>query len=73
MIQVLQDFTQAHLLECYQKYYVKLIKDWLYIGGNIYDRFSGMYKKKSTKEPIDTTDSLLGNASVSFAPKDSGI
>lgn len=51
-----------------------LIKDWLYIGGNIaYDRFSRMYKKKSTKESVDTTDSLLGNASVAFAPKDSGF
>ncbi|PAF43969.1 TonB-dependent receptor [Helicobacter sp. 11S02596-1] len=51
-----------------------LLKDWLYIGADLgYYHQSGQITQKSTGEKLDTSDSLLGNVSLAFAPKNSGF
>lgn len=51
-----------------------LIQDWLYIGGNLsYNRFSGQISQADSKEKLDTNDSILGNISLEFTPKNSSF
>lgn len=51
-----------------------LIKDYLYIGGNVsYNAFSGNVARENTGELLNTSNALLGNLSIEFAPKDFGF
>lgn len=59
-----------------------LIKDWLYIGGNLgYIRYNGMLTdptnqyidNKPTNLRVDTSETWNGNVSIVLAPKNSGF
>ncbi|PAF48404.1 hypothetical protein BKH46_00375 [Helicobacter sp. 12S02634-8] len=51
-----------------------LLKDWLYVGGNIaYQGYSGQLKREGSNKRPDDSHDILGNLSIALTPKDSGF